>query len=114
MTTHFYINIGKIIQRIRKDRKMSQSELAEVLGKQSATYVNLIESGKRKVSLESLMHISKALKVPLNTFLDKDYKSLDSDALLELALISDFDLKSVDKKLVLDFVHFLRSRNNKS
>lgn len=112
MNKAFYIKVGKKIQEIRRDKKIPQKYLAEKLGRKSATYVNLIETGKRRISLYSLTNVAKALGVPISTFLETDYKSMDPQDLLEFALISDKDLDSEQRKMIIDFVEFLRVKKN--
>lgn len=110
MKMEFYRKVGKKIQDTRRAQKMSQKELAEKMGKGSATYINLIESGKRKVSLESMTKIAKALGTTLNTFLDENYKEMNPHDLLELALISDTELHRAQRKMIMEFVEFIRKR----
>lgn len=108
----FYKEVGQKINALRKKKKMSQKELAEKLGKGSATYVNLVESGKRKVSVRSLVKIAKALDVTLNAFLDEHYTALDTDQLLRLALVSDEKITSAQREIIIDFINFLRTKND--
>lgn len=107
----FYEKIGRKIQELRKEKKMSQKELAQKIGKTSATYINLIESGKRKVSLFGLNKICKALSVSLNHFLDENYDQLNASELIEVALISMKHISSHERKVILDFIHFLEEKN---
>ncbi|HSE29263.1 MAG TPA: UDP-N-acetylglucosamine 1-carboxyvinyltransferase [Candidatus Saccharimonadales bacterium] len=53
--------IGKLIQRIRSDRNMTQIELARALGT-SQSAVNRIENGGQNLSMEMLARISDALQ----------------------------------------------------
>jgi len=107
----FYEEMGKKIQNLRKERGLSQKELAKAIGKNTASYITLIETGKRRVSLHSLTKLADALKVSLNAFFDKNYEAMDSDSLLNLALISDPNLTPDQRESILDFVKFLRTRN---
>ncbi|PID31802.1 UDP-N-acetylglucosamine 1-carboxyvinyltransferase [Candidatus Saccharibacteria bacterium] len=56
--------IGTLIQEIRKDRGLTQAELARRLGTSQAA-VNRIESGKQNLTLDTLGHISDVLKKPI-------------------------------------------------
>ena len=55
--------IGKNLKSLRKERNVSQKELAEALNV-SQTSVALWETGKRKPSLETIMQISTFFAVP--------------------------------------------------
>lgn len=56
--------IGKAIQLLRINNRLSQDELAE-LSNLSSGYISLAEKGKRNLSLSALNRISKALNMPL-------------------------------------------------
>lgn len=112
MKNNFYKEVGRKIQLLRKRNQMSQRKLAEGIGKASPTYVNLIESGKRRVSLESLINISKTLNTDLISLLDHHHKDLHKAPLLELALDSDPDLSTKDKDILLKFIHFLKKNGS--
>lgn len=61
MNTQTNERIGDFICRIRQERGMTQSELAERLGT-SQSAINRIEKGRQNLSLETLSRISAALK----------------------------------------------------
>ena len=57
------MKVLKIYNRIKEVRKkigLTQTELAEIMGK-SPTFISLIESGKRKVTLENFLIIMNIL-----------------------------------------------------
>lgn len=54
--------IGQEIKQIRKRKKISQAELAGLLGWDKA-YLSRIESGKQNLTIKTLSDISKALKI---------------------------------------------------
>jgi transcriptional regulator with XRE-family HTH domain len=55
---------GRSIRRLRKQRRMSQDDLA-VAAKLSRNYISDIERGVRNPSLLALIGLSRALRVPL-------------------------------------------------
>lgn len=66
-----YINYLKIGKRIKKERikqQLSQMKLAD-LADLSVPFICYIETGKRKISLESLMRIADALNVSADVLL---------------------------------------------
>jgi len=61
MTLNYSI-IGKQIKKARKRMKITQEQLAEIIDK-SPSYVSYIETGKKSMSLETLVDIANALQV---------------------------------------------------
>jgi len=59
---HILIKFGHKLQQVRKSKKISQEELAEILS-MHRTYVGFIERGERNPTIRTLYKISKALKV---------------------------------------------------
>ena len=63
------INLGKNIKKARKNKKLSQNDLAEMLDI-SREHLAKIETAKRKISLGLLFKMSDALEVPEKILLD--------------------------------------------
>lgn len=108
----YYIALGKRIRNARKDSKVSQKELAQILGKKTSTYVTLIESGKRKVSIRDLVLISATLEKPLAYFIGNDHSDLESREIIKLGLRADPNLDRSQKRLLLSFYDFLKNEND--
>ena len=66
-----YQNLGHRIASLRKERKMTQQELADLVGISRPVMVK-IENAQRIVSLEEGDEISKALGLSIDTLLDYD------------------------------------------
>jgi len=113
MEKKFYEEIGAKIKECRKEKGITQGDLAKRLTKTSATYINLIESGKRRVSIQSLIAIAKALNAPLHYFLEDYLDNMDSEVLLSVALMTDYKLTSQQREIVIDFVDMLHKKNKK-
>jgi len=64
--------LGQRIREIRKSRKLSQEELAEICGF-DRTYISLLERGKRNLRLINLLKLSRGLGIPVEELL-KDLK----------------------------------------
>ena len=62
MQEEIRVAYGKAVRTIRKDKKISQEELADLCGLHR-TYISDIELGKRNVSLENIDKIAHALQV---------------------------------------------------
>lgn len=56
--------IAKRIRRLRKQKELTQEELAEKVHV-STTHIGLVETGKRRASLKTLQRIASALGVKL-------------------------------------------------
>lgn len=57
------MNIGKAIRVIRAARNLSQKQLAEESGL-DASYISLVEAGRRAPTSEAVQAIAKGLRVP--------------------------------------------------
>jgi len=62
--TTVYKKLGKKINLLRRDKKVTQEELALEAGLNRA-YVGYIERGERQPSIETVYKIAKVLKVRL-------------------------------------------------
>lgn len=81
-----YYKIGQRIRRIRKERGLSQEELAEQVDI-SVTHMSHIETGNTKLSLPVLVSIAGVLQVRTDDLLS-DRADADS-ALEEIAAVLD-------------------------
>lgn len=61
------MNIGEKIKTLRKEKKITQKQLAEMINKNIRT-IQKYESCEIKIPLESLVDISRTLNVPLKYF----------------------------------------------
>ena len=66
----FYKNIMKNIKKIRKEKNITQTELAQTIGHKSVSTIGQIESGykNKHYNLEQLYKISHALDVNICEF----------------------------------------------
>lgn len=86
-----YCLIGERIKCIRVNRKLSQEMISELIDK-SPGYISLIEAGKKKASLETLLSICSVLNVTINELVVGNQPPLGSDYNLEFAeLIAECD-----------------------
>lgn len=58
----YQVEFGRVLQKARLDKNLSQSELAE-LSNIDRTFISLLERGKRQPSLTTIFQLSSALKV---------------------------------------------------
>ena len=59
--------LGNRLRRLRKEKNLTQVELADRLGI-SASYLNLLEHNRRSITVPLLLHLSKILKVDPQVF----------------------------------------------
>lgn len=101
-----YEDIGKKIKEARESRGLSQRELAESLGYESATAISYIESGERKVSVVDLESISKTLHQDIRFFIGQKMETLD----IRVALIAEPELDKKDKDTILHIIDMAKRR----
>ena len=65
---YIYVIVGKNIRRIRKEHKLTQAKLAELINYDIGTISNVENSSYQTFSLEFVYIISKRLKVPITEF----------------------------------------------
>ena len=93
--------IANKIKTIRKKLEITQADLSNRLSI-SPTYLNLIESGKRKVNMDLLLRITNELKINISdiskktdTNLYQNLMDLLGDNLFENLDITNFDVKEL-------------------
>lgn len=70
---YIYVIVGKNIKRIRKEKGLTQVQLADLVGYNDGTIANIENSSYQTFSLEFLYVISKMLNVPIEEF----FKNID-------------------------------------
>jgi len=61
---------GRNVQKIRKEKHISQEKLAEISGVHR-TYVGMIERAEKNITLRNIEKIAKALNVEIKDLLEK-------------------------------------------
>jgi transcriptional regulator with XRE-family HTH domain len=88
-----YEALGKRIRNQRRLLGMTQEELSERVGV-SCSFIGHIERGSRKLSLETLVHISDALNISCDALLQD---SLNSDRSLETTGMTERNRKLLNE-----------------
>ena len=70
---YIYVIVGKNIKRIRKEKGLTQVQLADLIQYNEGTIANIENSSYQTFSLEFLYVISKKLNVPMIEF----FKDID-------------------------------------
>lgn len=78
MVAEAEMQIGGRIKRLRRQKKVSQADLAQALGI-SASYLNLIEHNRRKVTVPLLFSLAGQLGVEPGELVDSDEGRLVGD-----------------------------------
>ena len=94
-----YTIIGRKIQEIRKKRKITQEKFSEIIDK-SPSYISYIETGRKQLSLETLVDIANALKVTADVLLSFNLVC-EHGSQEQLSGILD-DCSSYEKKVITD------------
>ena len=101
------VRIGGKLRRLRQERRLNQAQMAAELGI-SPSYLNLIESNQRPVTVNVLLRLAERFQVDLGTLGGDDDARLTTDLMEALAdpLFESDDVKSTD---VRDLVSTLPS-----
>lgn len=103
--------IGQNVQARRKERKMTQAELAEK-AQLSIVHVSHIESGSVAMSLDSLLAICSALEITPNDLLLGEYVIPNLQELLFDKSLSG--ISSDDKILLQNIYRYMEERNKRN
>lgn len=72
----FSMAFGKVLRKLRKDRGLSQAELAKLVGLRQSAIANY-EGGKRSLDVETVLAFTRALRVSLEELSgEKDMQTL--------------------------------------
>lgn len=68
--SNFYVDLGARISELRRKKKLSQAELADLVSLSRASIAN-IESGRQQVLVHTLVAIAESLNVSISELTDK-------------------------------------------
>lgn len=103
-----YKIIGAKIKEAREFAGISQKELADKVGYESATGISLIESGERKVSISDLQKISEIFERDIKFFLGQEEKPN-----IAYALRADSSLSKKEQDQIINFIDFVKKQNGR-
>lgn len=69
----FLVDLGRRINYLRTEKKLTQSELANLSGVHK-NFICIVENGSQNPSLICLWHISRALDIPLSNLFGNIYE----------------------------------------
>ena len=97
--------LGQNIRKARLLKGFSQENLSNDLDK-SLNFISLIETGKKGVSVPTLVDIGKALNISANSLFEGVFPPADNDE--ENFIIDTFRMMNEkDKKAVVDFLNYI-------
>jgi predicted transcriptional regulator/DNA-binding XRE family transcriptional regulator len=93
------VRLGAKVKALRRQRAMSQAQLAEKLGV-SPSYLNLIENNRRPLPAAMMIQLAQAFGVDLTSFVADDDARMSAELLEALSdpLFESFELHSADVK----------------
>jgi len=101
-------DVGKIIRLKRKELKLTQAQLAEMINS-NEYYISSIETGRRKPGRKILISLSNALSIPVDLLLGVESNVVlhEHVTLLEEKLQT---LNTADRELILGIMEQLIDR----
>lgn len=115
MKSKFSINFGKRVRYFRNLARLTQEDLAPLLGLEPGT-ISYIENGKNNISFAKLPKLCEALKIePWQLFVFDDLPDVDKINEITKVLESMTDMQlSIVHKLLLDFANLKPESFHKS
>lgn len=106
------MNFSENLKKIRKERKLSQTELAKKLSVAQST-VGMWESGKRTPKLDELHRLARALKITVNRLLggvpgEKRVDIVKDEIYIDGERVSDLEAADVDG--IVDYIAAIRKK----
>lgn len=91
-------NVSKNLRKFRKERKIKQKELGELIGVQEAT-VSMWETGKNSIDIETLYKISRILKVSINELIGLENEKIEPQIEKELNKLNNKGKEEAKKRI---------------
>jgi len=99
---------GIRIKELRKEKQLTQGELAELLSFKSASAVGMIEREEREINIDTLNELSKIFEVSIDYILGNTDKQTDEVSKLEEELPGLLErIKRLDKEKKLNLMKII-------
>ena len=102
--------IGANIRARREQLGLSQEQLAQSVGKQTATYIAFIEKGERNITMVDLMSLAKQLSTTVASLIGEEKNGKDPSVVEVLRATKE--LNKTDRQKVEDFFNFIKKQKN--
>ena len=100
------VKIGSMLQNLRKEKGMSQEQLAEKLGVARRT-ISCWETGNNMPDLDTLIELSDFYAVDLREMLNGERKSVKMDEEMKETVFQVAEYGNKDKERLLRRMHWL-------
>lgn len=97
------MNISDMIKKSRKDKGLTQKQLAEILNVSTITIQNY-ENNRRKPNIDTINQIAIALAVPLSTLLGDNATDITNSSKSRRSVFEDFVFSNPDTFKVVEFL----------
>lgn len=97
-------NVGKRLQQIRKLRKITQEQLAEILNTNRVRISN-IENGKTDMTFNEAVRLCNEFKISIDSFLDEQKLSSEDYIVISKRYIKNKDISSTERREILKQIH---------
>ena len=103
--------LSKNIKYLRQQKKLTQEDLANVVGK-ARSLISAWESDDREISTQDIIKLSDYFDIPMDTLVSQDLKMKDSSSFDELEILfsKNKDLLTDEDKEVIEFIIEKRKR----
>lgn len=99
-------NIGSRIQKYRIDRKMTQEDLAEIIGT-NQKHISRIEGGMHRSNLDTMVAIARALKISVDTLV-ADFDDSTDESTLKLLMDEIRGMDSTQLNMLRDSIAMIK------
>lgn len=112
-------SMGLKIKRLREDKKLSQSELATLVGYKDKTAIAKVEAGKVDLPQSKISAFARVLNTTTSyLFSDEPESTNNEDSTfppdVRAAARGMMDLSEADKKSAIDMINFLSKRGKEA
>lgn len=102
--------IGANIRARREKLGLSQEQLAQSVGKQTATYIAFIEKGERNITMVDLMALAKELGTSVASLIGEEKEKKDPSVVDVLRAAKE--LSKSDREKLEDFYNFIKKKKD--
>jgi len=110
MIYSLYMNFSENLKNIRKEKKLSQQELADKLNVAQST-VGMWESGQRTPKIEELDRLAKTLKITVTRLLGQKHVEITKNSvLIDGEKIDITELNATDVDGIVEYINYMKSK----
>ena len=104
--------MGKQIKMVRTSKRMTQEELAEMIDV-SPTFLSLVETGAKALSLSKAIELADVLKVSMDVLFQDNRLQQEESDIAEAAFLLQ-GCSSYEKEVIVDTIFALKSAMRES